>query len=103
MLNVTDEEGAWERVFGEEKHFVKLENICLSGKHSKSIEDEKQDRMPIRCNRGYSETDQGVFETQLYKSCLPMLKTQFSPLSFAQSLLGMGKKVHAKKNDKKGQ
>lgn len=52
---------------------------------------------PYDATEAIVRQEQGVFETQLYKSCLPMPKTQFSPLSFAQSLLGMGKKVHAKK------
>ena len=104
MLNVTDEAGAWERVFGGRKAFCETwKHFCLSSKLW-VLSKKNKIECPYDATEAIARQEQGVFETQLYKSCLPMLKTHFAPLSFAQSLLGMGEKgTCQKKNDKKGQ
>ena len=45
-----------------------------------------------------------MFETKLDNTCMPTPNTYFTPLLFAQNLLGMGVgEVHAKRDFRKGQ
>ena len=91
---------------GEEKHFVKLENISVWAVTTLWVVS-KKNKIECPYDVAYDATEavvrweHGVFETQLCEGCMPMLETHFAPLSFAQSLPGMGKKVHAKKVIKK--
>ena len=46
-------------------------------------------------------TEHEVFETKLHNSCVPTMTAQFTPLSFAQSFLGLREKGTCQKKKKK--